>query len=343
MKTFAGLILLIGVMVTNSVLAETVRLNIQSSVPTSLVQLGTGGVRLVETINLISAGEVQARLYEPNALVPPLEIFDAVSTGAVDAGWSTPIYWGGRNSAMNIFGAVPFGPTADDYLAWMWYGGGEGLMNEIYNANGLHGLVCGILAPEAAGWFRKEINNLQDLNGLRMRFPGLGAKVMQKIGVDTQILAVGDIYLAMERGAIDATEFSMPAVDLSVGMQNVADHYYFPGWHQQATIVELLIHQKKWIGMSFRQQELVRTVCRASVATMLAEGEALQGAALSELAEVGVKINRLDQSILDALETAWGEVAKEESAANADFQTAWDSLQNFRAQNAEWKNLRYLD
>ena len=243
-----------------------------STFPGSLIQLGQAGVRLQNTLNLISNGELKVKFYEPKALVPPLEIFDAVANGSVDAGWSVSGYWGSKNSALNLFAAVPFGPAAGEYMAWMWHGGGEDLMNEIYNKSGLHSLACGILAPEASGWFRKEIKSPEDLKGLKMRFFGLGAKVMQKLGVDTQLLAGGDIFPALERGTIDATEFSMPAIDQNLGFYNIAKHYYFPGWHQQSTVQEFLINKKKWDGMSKQQRELIRTACRANVAFQFAEG-----------------------------------------------------------------------
>ncbi|MCV6823360.1 MULTISPECIES: TRAP transporter substrate-binding protein [Halocynthiibacter] len=332
-----------ALMLGSAASADGVKLNMPSTFPGSLIQLGQAGVRFQDTVNLISGGEVEVEFFEPNALVPPLEIFDAVSSGAVDAGWSVSGYWGSKNSALNLFAAVPFGPAAGEYLAWMWYGGGEDLMNEVYHANGIHGQVCGIIAPEASGWFRKEINSVEDLQGLKMRFFGLGAKVMQKLGVDTQLLAGGDIYPALERGTIDATEFSMPAIDLNLGFYNIAKHYYFPGWHQQSTNQELLISLAKWEGMTDQQRGIIQTACRANVATQLAEGEAIQGKALAEIEGHGVTIHQWDPAILETLQATWDEVVAEEAAANPDFQKAWDSLQAFRAEYAAWNDLGYLD
>ena len=322
--------------------AEKVKLNMPSTFPGSLIQLGQAGVKLQDTINSISGGDIEVKFFEPKALVPPLEIFDAVSNGSVDAGWSVSGYWGSKNSALNLFAAVPFGPAAGEYLGWMWFGGGEDLMNEIYHQNGIHSLACGVIAPEASGWFRKEINSPEDLKGLKMRFFGLGAKVMQKLGVDTQLLAGGDIYPALERGTIDATEFSMPAIDQNLGFYNIAKHYYFPGWHQQSTIQELLINKAKWDAMSDQQRELIKTACKANVAYQLAEGESIQGKALAEMEAAGVTIHKWPPEMLDTFRTAWGEVVEEEVAANPDFKKAWESLSQFREQYAKWKDLGYL-
>lgn len=319
-----------------------VTLNMPSTFPGSLIQLGQAGVRLQDTLNLISGGDIKVKFFEPNALVPPLEIFDSVANGSVDAGWSVSGYWGSKNSALNLFAAVPFGPAAGEYLGWMWYGGGEEMMNEIYNKSGLHSLACGIIAPEASGWFRSEIKGPEDLKGLKMRFFGLGAKVMQKLGVDTQLLAGGDIYPALERGTIDATEFSMPAIDYNLGFYNIAKHYYFPGWHQQSTVQELLINKAKWDGMTDQQRALIRTACKANVANQLAEGEAIQGKAIAEMKSKGVTVHKWDQTMLDTFKTAWEEVVTDEVAANPDFKKVWDNLQAFRTEYAAWKDLGYL-
>ncbi len=332
----------VSTLTVSTAMAEPVKLNMPSVFPGSLIQLGTAGVRVADTVNLISGGDLEIKFFEPGALVPALEIFDAVSNGSVDAGWSTSGYWGSKNSALNIFAAIPFGPGAGEYLAWMWYGDGDKLKNEIYNKNGIQSITCGIHSPETSGWFKKEIKGPEDLKGLKMRFYGLGSKVMQKLGVDTQLLAAGDIFPALERGTIDATEFSMPAIDLNLGFYNAAKHYYFPGWHQQSTIQELLINKKKWDAMSESQKAIIDTACRANVSTQFAEGEAIQGEALATFKEKGVTIHRWDQSMLDTLEAAWNEVSAEEAAANPEFENVWNNLQNFRKEYAVWKDLGYL-
>lgn len=322
--------------------AEPVRLKMASTYPSSLTQLGTLGKLLETNITEASGGDVQVKFFEPGALVPALEVFDAVKNGSVDAAWSTPGYWQGKEPALALFAAVPFGPSAGEFLAWLLYGGGEDQMQEIYAKHNIHSIICAVIAPEASGWFREEITSLDQLKGKKMRFFGLGAKVMQKIGVDTQLLAGADIYPALERGTIDATEFSMPAIDLNLGFYQVAKHYYFPGWHQQSTMFELMINKDKWDAMSDAQQSLVTMACRANIALGLAEGEAIQGKALAELQENGVQIHRWPQEILDQLESTWNEVAAEQAAADASFKASWDSLQEFRKEYKVWADLGYL-
>ncbi len=327
---------------TTAVKADPVRLKMGSTFPSSLVQLGTLGKTLEANINAVSGGDIQVKFFEPGALVPALELFDAIKSGAVDAAWSTPGYWQGKEPALSLFAAVPFGPSAGEYAAWLFHRGGEAKMQEIYHRHGIHSMICGVIAPEASGWFREEITSLDQLKGKKMRFFGLGAKVMQKLGVDTQLLAGADIYPALERGTIDATEFSMPAIDLNLGFYQVAKHYYFPGWHQQSTTFEFMINKAKWDAMTETQQKQIEIACRANFAVGLAEGEAIQGKALAELKEKGVQIHRWPQETLDQLESTWNEVAAEIAAENADFKETWDSLQAFRAEYKTWAELGYL-
>ena len=319
------------------------RWRMASTYPSQLVQLGTLGVQLSEELEKVSGGEFQLRLYEPGALLPALEAFDAIGQGSVDAAWSTPGYWQGKEPALSIFAAIPFGPKAGEYLAWMMHGGGIELMDGIYARHNLKAVICGVIAPEASGWFREEINSVEDLQGLKMRFFGLGARVMDKLGVSTQLLAAGDIYPALERGTIDATEFSMPAIDQSLGFYQIAKHYYFPGWHQQSTLFELLMNLEKYNALSDQEKAMIDNVCTANTLRGLAEGEAIQVKALMEMQDAGVTIHRWSDEILGTLESTWLEVAAELSESNEDFAAAWASLSEFRENYTIWKNIGYLD
>ncbi len=319
-----------------------VKWKMASAFPSKLVQLGSLGVSLSKKISAISGGNVELKFFEPKALVPPLEMFDAVASGSLDAAWSTPGYWVGKDEALAMFSAVPFGPRAGEYGAWIYYGGGQELMDEIYAQHGIKSLICGVIAPEASGWFRKEISSSEDLKGLKMRFFGLGAKVMEKMGVATQLLAGADIYPALERGTIDATEFSMPAIDLNLGFHQVAKHYYFPGWHQQATLFELMMNREKWDALSDTQKVQIEVACGDNYREGLAEGEAIQAAALKDLQDKDVTIHRWPQEFLDELNAAWLEVVAELSEKNPNFKKTWDSYSRFREDYAIWRDLGYL-
>ncbi len=307
----------------------------------SLPQLGTLARRLDREIWQISGGDMEIKFHEPDTLVPVAEMFDAVASGAVETAFSTPGAWAAKAPALQLFAAVPFGPRPSEYLAWIYFGGGRELYQEIYQRHNLHGVFCGIVAPEASGWFRKEIRTLEDLKGLRMRFFGLGAKVVAKLGVVPKSLDGGDIFMAFEAGAIDAAEYSMPAVDLKLGIHQMAKNYYFPGWHQPATMFDLIINLDKWKALGAARKARIEVACGDNVRYGLAEGEALQFAALKDLNAAGVTIRRWPSKILEALENAWQEVVAEETAADPDFKRVWGSLAAFREDYSIWRELGY--
>ena len=201
---------------------------------------------------------------------------------------------------------------------------------------------CGLISPEASGWFRKEIKTLEDLKGLKMRFLGLGAGVMQKLGVATQLLQAGEIFQALQLGTIDAAEFSMPAMDATLGFHQVAKFYYFPGWHQMATMTQLFLTEAKWAEMSPTQKEIIKRACEAQMLNQFADGEASQFKAINDLKAKGVQIKFWDKQFLDVFHEKWLEVAKEQSDKSPEFKKALDSLQSFRADYKIWKDHGYL-
>lgn len=327
---------------TTAVKSEPVRWRMTSTYPSTLLQIGTLGKRLSDELYLISNGDIELKFHEPGVLAPPFETFDAVSYGALEAGWSTPGYWAGKEPSLQLFASVPFGPSAPEYLAWYDFGGGKALFEEIYHRHNIHGVICGITPPEASGWFKKEIKTLEDFKGLKIRFFGLGGKVMEKIGAAPQLIAGGEIYQALELGTIDATEYAMPAVDERMGFYEVAKHYYLPGWHQQSTFFELMINLDAWNSLSENQKHLIETTCSANVRHGLSEGEALQADAMARLEAEGVQIHTWSPEILAGLKAAWGEVADELAAEDPDFARTWESLNAFRAKYKGWAERGYL-
>ena len=206
-----------------------VRLKVQSAFSFNQPVLGESAQHLAEIIESMGRDDIRLRVYDADKLVPPLQIFDAVTAGFLDAGFSWPVYWMGKIPAITLFGAVPFGPEAGEFLAWVQQGEGLALWRELYARHGAVPVPCGVLPPEASGWFASPIYELSDLEGLKIRFAGLGGEVLRKLGASVTMLAGGDIFPSLERGVLDATEYSMPAVDRALGFYKVAKHYYFPG------------------------------------------------------------------------------------------------------------------
>jgi len=323
--------------------AEKVTLKMTSIFPASLQLLGDSAVKLTKTVGEMSGGSLELKFFEPGALVPGLEAIPAVSKGSVDSAWSSPGFFAGTDSTFSFFSATPFGANPTEFLAWMYYGGGLKLADEMFGEHNIKAIPCQMIPPEASGWFRKEIKSIDDLRGMKMRFFGLGAKVMDKLGVATQLLAPGDIFQALQLGTIDATEFSMPSSDESFGFFQVAKYYYFPGWHQPASFNHLFINLDVWKKLSPQHQRILEVACGDMVRDGLARGDAAQGPAMRRMVdEHGVKITRWSDDILAAYRKAWDEVVAEESAANPKFKNVYDSYSKFQEQYRLWGDNGYL-
>ena len=319
-------------------------LEMTSAFGQNLPILGTGAVDFVTKINSISS-DVEFEHYDPGKLVPTLEALDAVSNGSVDAAFATSGYWQGKIGAASLFAAVPFGPEAGEFMGWILYDDGAELWQEMYDSNGYNVVAtpCGVIAPETSGWFKKEINTVEDLQGLNMRFFGLGAKVMQKLGVSTSLLGASDIFPALERGAIDATEFSMPKIDARLGFHKIAKYNYFPGWHQPSTLFELLINRDVYEELSDTAKAQITTACHANIMTTLAEGEATNYAAMVDNVENnGVILKQWSPEMLEAFEGAWDEVVAELAEGDEFFQKVWADLQEYRAGYDVWSSNIYM-
>ena len=327
-----------------AVATKKVLLKVPVCFPTALPGLGTTAPWLAERIETLSKGEIKMTVYEPGKLVAPFEILDSVSKGKVNAGYSTPGYWQGKIPAASLFSAVPFGPEAGEYLAWIYHGGGLELWQEMYDKAGFNVKVLpfGIIAPETSGWFQKPIESLDDLKGLRMRFFGLGGQAMQKLGVSTSLLPGGEIFPALEKGAIDATEFSMPAIDQRLGFYKIVKYNYFPGWHQQATVFELLINKDTWNSMTDHQKMVLEVGTRAATMDAFALTEAIQGPAIKEnVTNRGVKNMYWSDEMLANFKKAWDEVVVEQTK-DPMFKKVYDNLNAFRADYKYWSQYGFL-
>jgi TRAP-type mannitol/chloroaromatic compound transport system substrate-binding protein len=325
--------------------SKPVLLKIPVAFATKLPGLGTPIVRVADNLKSTSGGSIKAKIYEPGKLVAPFEILDAVSSGKVNAGYTTAGYWAGKIPASPLFSAVPFGPEAGEYMAWLYYGNGRTLYQEMYDQAGytVHVIPCAIIAPETSGWFADEINSVDDLQGVKIRFFGLGGQVMQKVGASTSLLDSSEIFPALEKKAIDATEFSQPAIDEKLGFHKIIKHNYFPGWHQQATLFELLINKEQWDKMDEGQQALVEMNCKASMADSFAEGEAMQFAAMQRnVEERGVTMHYWSDEMLETFHKAWDEVATEQADKDAFFKKVWDDLSSFREGYRVWSSYAFL-
>ena len=310
--------------------------------PSSLPSLGGTGARMAGGLLALSGGRIKLQVFEPGELVAPLEVFEAVSKGTVDAGLSSPASWSERMPAVAFFGAPPFGADAVETLAWLYEGRGLELWREVYAAHNVVPVPCGYVPPEAFGWFRAPVAGNEPFKGLKMHLAGLGGQVLQKLGAQVLVLSAEDVYPALERGVLDAAQVSVPSVDSKLGLARVAKHYYFPGWQQPTTILELIVHKPRWDALGESDRTLIETVCRDTLVFGLARGEAQQGLALSDLKKQGVQVHYWSDEQLQRFRNAYDGVVKEMRIKDETFKRVQDAYQNFRQTYSEWRQLSRL-
>jgi TRAP-type mannitol/chloroaromatic compound transport system substrate-binding protein len=320
----------------------SVRWRVPVAFGTNLPALGDNILYVSEQTRAVSGGRMQLDVYEPGELVPPFAITDAVRDGKVEAGYTWVGYDQGKIPWASLFGAVPFGMEPWEYIAWWYHAGGRELAEELYAEQGVNLLLCGIIGPESAGWFRSEITSLEDVRGLKIRFAGIGGLVMQRLGASVTMLPGGEIFQALEKGAIDATEFSMPAIDQRLGFDRIVRFNYFPGWHQPFTAFHLVVNPAAWDALAEPQRALVETACTAGVTRNLAHGEAIQGAVLRASRAKGVVVSSLPEPVLRELEAVTDHVLEEQAEADADFARVLESQRAFAKDYQHWKSTGFL-
>ncbi|WLD58591.1 TRAP transporter substrate-binding protein [Salinispirillum sp. LH 10-3-1] len=324
-------------------MAQTKRMDVASVFGTNMF-LGQGAVHLADELRTITDGAINMRVYEPGDLVPPFEVFNAVSTGAVDAGWDWIGYWAGTVPLVNMYGSLPFGPSAEVMASWMWSGDGAKYLQQAYDPYNVKVLACFISPQETGGFYNKPINTIGDFDGLRMRISGLGARVLNQFGASTQLIPGGEIYLALERGRIDAAEFSVPSVDESTGLQEITQYYYFPGWHQSTSWFSLMMNKNVWNGLTATQQAQVETACRSTLQWSMAQAVPDQINALNRMqAATGIEVRRFSDDVLQELESGWQKVLAEEFENTPGFREAYESLMEHKAMFDQWYELQEMN
>ena len=304
--------------------------------------LGEAPLWLAQMLSDSTGGAIQIDVYNPGELVPAFSITDAVRDGKVPVGHTWLGYDQGKIPASALFAATPFGMEPWEYLGWWYEGGGSALADDLYQEHNIKPLLCGIIGPETAGWFRKPVNSVEDIKGLKIRFAGIGGKVMERAGASVTMLPGGEIFQALEKGAIDATEFSLPIMDQSLGFARIAKNNYYPGWHQPFTAVHAVVNLDVWGDLSSADQSQLEQACTAVSTRTLAASEGRQGAVIAGFPEIGVKARYLNEEILRELQRLSTEVMDEEAASNADFALILASQREFSRQYMHWKRLAYL-
>jgi TRAP-type mannitol/chloroaromatic compound transport system substrate-binding protein len=308
--------------------------------PKNFPGLGTGANNVARLITEMSGGRIQVTVYGAKELVPPFEVFDAVSSGTAELGHGAAYYWKGKSEAAQFFAAVPFGMNAQEMNAWLYYGGGMELWREVYAPFGVLPAAAGNSGIQMGGWFNREINSLDDLAGLKMRIPGLGGEVLRRAGGTPVSMPGSDIFTSLQSGAIDATEWVGPYNDLAFGLYKVAKHYYYPGWHEPGTTLECLINQSAYDSLPADLQSIVINACRVVNGDMLAEYTARNNAALQSLInEHNVDLRAFPDSVLERLRTLSEQVVAEIADKDALSAKVFESYRAFQRQVMSWHDI----
>lgn len=293
-----------------------------------------------EEVRTMSKGRMQIQVFAGGELVPALQTFDAVSQGSVELGLGSPYYWAGKIPAAQFFSTVPFGMTARGMHAWVNLGGGLELWRELYRPFNVLPFPMGNSGVQMGGWFNKKIETLDDLKGLRMRIPGLGGKVLKMAGGNPVLMAGGEIYTALERGIIDATEWVGPFHDLRLGLNRAAKYYYYPGWHEPGTEFELLVNMDKWQQLPDDLKKIIETAASSTSAWVYSAMEFYNTQALQELrSSQNIEIVEFPEEVLEELKELTAKMLEEEAAGNEDFKRVYESYRAFRKQYADWSEL----
>ncbi len=319
---------------------QTRRLRMVTTWPPGFPGLGTAAERTAQFINEMSAGELEVEVLGAGEVVGAFEVFDAVSNGVADMYHGAEYYWQGRSPAYNFFCAVPLGMTAHEIMAWIEYGGGQELWDELAGQFNLIAFQAGNTGHQMGGWFKQEVNSLEDFRGLRMRIPGLGGSIIRELGGAAVALSGGEIYQSLQSGAIDATEWVGPWNDLAFGFYREAPFYYGPGFHEPGSALAVGINRGVWDSLPTEHQAIVRAACRAANNQSLAEFTHQNGLALRTLTgEHGVQL----RSFSDEIWREVGRIAEQVVAdtANADplSRRVYDSYYEARRRGRDWANV----
>jgi TRAP-type mannitol/chloroaromatic compound transport system substrate-binding protein len=324
-----------------SVLAQkTFRWKMVTTWPPKLPVLQDGCERLAKRIEELSDGRLKIQVFAGGELVPPLESFEAVSSGTVEVGSGAAYYWAGKEVATQWFAAVPFGLNAQGMAAWFHGGDGLKLWEETYAPFNLIPRPGGSTGVQMGGWFNKKIESIDDYKGIKMRIPGLGGKVVSKAGGTVVLLPGGEIFTSLERGVIDATEWVGPLHDLRMGFYQAAKFYYYPGWHEPGTYLEYFFNKAAYESLPKDLQHIVDGVCMENELWTLTQFDAQNGAALQTLLnQHQVQLIEFPEAVLSALRKLAEDVLEEEAAKSPMAKKVNESFKKFQKIVGSWGHI----
>ncbi|MBD3671037.1 MAG: TRAP transporter substrate-binding protein [Gammaproteobacteria bacterium] len=319
---------------------KTIEWKMVTTWPKNFPGLGTGANNLARLITEMSGGRINVKVYGAKELVPAFEIFDAVSRNTAQLGHGAAYYWKGKSQAAQFFAAVPFGLTAQEMNAWIYHGGGMELWQEIYADFNLVPMAALNTGVQMGGWFNKRIDSLTDLEGLKMRIPGLGGEVLNRLGGTAVSLPGGEIFTSLQSGAIDATEWVGPYNDLAFGLYKAAKYYYYPGWHEPGTTLECFVNKEAFEALPADLQSIVTNAAKVANLDGLSELTARNNAALDDLVNKhGVQVLKFPDEVLKQIREVSEQVVAEVAENDPMSKKVYDSYIQFREQAMAWHDV----
>ncbi|MCW0180480.1 TRAP transporter substrate-binding protein [Zavarzinia sp.] len=283
-----------------------------TSWPKGLPGVGTGAERIAQRITEMSDGRLTVKVYAAGEIVPPLECFSAVAEGKAEMGHDASYYHIGKHRQAPFFTTVPFGLTANELSAWIHFGGGQELWDELYAGFGLKPFLAGNTGTQMLGWYRKELKTAEDYQGLKVRMAGLGAEVVKRLGATVVTVPGGEIFQALQNGTVDAAEWVGPYNDQALGLNQVAEYYYGPGFQEPSAGLELIVNKTLYDELPRDLKQIVAVAAQAAHDDLWAEYTLRNGEALANLISKGTKVARVPNELMVAMGTASGEVLAEE-------------------------------
>ena len=319
-----------------------VRWKMVTSWPKSLDTIFGGAETICDRVEEMTGGRFTITPYAAGEIVPGLGVLDAVQNGTVQCGHTASYYYVGKNPALAFATSMPFGLTSQQQNAWLYYGGGLEAIQKIYADFNIINFPGGNTGAQMGGWFKREIKSVSDLNGLKMRIPGLGGKVMSRLGVNVQVLPGGEIFLALDRGAIDAAEWVGPYDDQKLGLNKAASFYYYPGWWEPGPTLDVLVNKSEWEKLPKEYQAIFKSAAKEANINMLAQYDTLNREALQNLLAGGTKLAPYSPEILRAAQKATFELFEENASKNASFKEVYEQWKKFREQIVQWNQINQL-
>jgi len=317
-------------------------LQMQTAFNPNLPGAGEGVRTFAKSLKQMTDGRLSIKIVEPGRVAPTREMLDAVISGDLEAAFTWSGYAAPQAPVLSLFATVPFGPGPQVMTSWILEGSGGKFHHDAYDKLGVAGIPCGMQGAKGGGWFRGDLNTVDDLKGERLRYGNISGPVLERLGATVVPLHAGEFFYHLQQGKVDGGEMSTPAMDAALGFDKLGLPYYMPGWQQPSAVLDFLMRKDKWAALTAAQRAQIETACRANITWMLSRSAFSQSVALEKLRAAGVTIKQWSPALLEAFRATTELVLKERADADPAFAAAWDDQKKFVAQGTDWRSISRL-